>query len=95
MQRYITPFKDNNLLFRLTYYCNPEKSRKANYVEFLKQKQDSDSPYWDYTDYEDSNCSVVYKIYNGIHELERTAKQISQFANMVKIYYISSSGIWL
>jgi hypothetical protein len=97
IQRYIQPFKDYHIIFRLTFYCNPEKSRKASYVQMLKQKSRGDSQFWDYTDFSESNSEMVYKkLYNGIHELTYMAKQINQLANVVFFIYLTGKkGIWI
>lgn len=80
IQKYVIPHKDRKLLYRLTYFCSPEKSRKASYVEILgiKGTISSEKLFWDYGDEE---LNVLYKGYNGIKELEHTGKQIACLAN--------------
>ncbi len=82
VQRYIPLNKGHRLLFRLTYYCNPEKSRKANFVEILTPKHVEEGACWGYGD---EGYTVIYKNYNGLHELEQTAKRLTQMANVVRV----------
>ena len=84
VQKYVQPNKGNQLLYRLTYYCNPEKSRKANYVDILKPKNLEEKKYWGYAEGE---YEPIYRSYNGIKELERYAKKMTQLANMVSFLY--------
>ena len=82
VQKYIIPNKGNKLLFRLTYYCNPEKSRKANYLEILALKTPEEAAHWAYGN---GDYSAIYRNCNGLHELEQTAKRVAQMANMVGV----------
>ena len=82
IQRYIQPNKGRNLIYRLNYYCNPKKYRKPNYVEILGPSDDSMCKIWVYNPL---NMTLLYKSYNGISELELTAKKIVYMASLVII----------
>lgn len=81
IQKYVVPYKNHKLLYRLTYFCNPEKSRKANFVEILESKNDdkSDGMHWDYGD---DSLIVKYRSYNGIKEFEITGKKVTTLVNI-------------
>lgn len=80
MQKYVTPNKGNKLVYRLTYYCNPEKSRKANCIEILAPSFTEENKIWAYGE---AQYVAIYKSYNGLRELEHTAKKLAQLANVV------------
>ncbi len=83
IQRYVAPNKGHRLLYRLTYFCHPERCRKANYVEILGPSDANNEKYWCYAG---NDTTVMYKSYNGIAELERAARKVTHLASVVPYF---------
>lgn len=88
IQRYVRPNKDRKLVYRFNYFCNPEKYRKANFVEILTPLN-ADT---DHLCYNLSLLKVLYKTYKDTFELEDTAKKIAYMIGLV--FSADTIGIW-
>jgi len=79
IQKYIQLNKTNKHLYRLIYYCNPEKSRRSSYVQLINLKKFQSQ---DCFEYAGNSCKVLYKRHIGIKELELVGKKITILANI-------------
>ena len=85
IQKYPNPNKGRKLVYRLNYFCNFDKFRKANYVDILEPTTSSKEEY-DRWGYNSTSVHFLYKSYNELAELEETAKRVINMANLVKVY---------
>lgn len=98
IQPYVQSSKCARLLYRLTYYCNPEKSRKASFVEIFEQADINNRNNYLYGDYP---CIKKYNMLGGLSECETMACNIKLLAynefgyrlRKIKLDFKKTSGI--